>query len=189
MQQPCKKGVANHLGPESCADGREAVGEALTGGHAGQPLSSEITTSACRPSPDRGKATPRTALREPSTDAAESQTLCMRGSSMRENRETSGTPMPSGRGTVGEGLQPHARRARSRGVGRSRSTDEAGEQRRPAGGRGVRGGKGIDQGEFLHRWPRAGHSAGYRGSFWRAGIRTTPATGRSRSTQGKSRMR
>src|SRR5712691_7634742 len=78
MKQPYKKGVANHLGPESCAVGREAGGEALTGGHAGQPSSSEITTSACRPSPDRGKATPRTALGEPSTDAAESETLCMR---------------------------------------------------------------------------------------------------------------
>ena len=189
MQQPYRKGVAIHLGPESCAVGREARGEALTGGHAGHPSSSEITTSACRPSPDRGKAIPRTALGEPSTDAAESETLCMRGSSMRENRETSGIPTSSGRGTVGEGHQPHARRARSRGVGRSRSTDEAGEPSRPAGGSGVRGGKGIDQGEFLIRWPRAGHSAGYRGSFWRAGIRAAPSTGRSRSTRGKSRMR
>ena len=189
MQQPYKKGVAIHLGPESCAVGREARGEALTGGHAGQPLSSEITTSACRPSPDRGKAIPRTALREPSTDAAESETLCMRGSSMRENRETSGIPTSTGRGTVGEGHKPHARRARSRGVGRSRSTDEAGEQSWPAGGSGVRGGKGIDQGEFLSRWPRAGHSAGYRGSLWRAGIRVASATGLPRSTRGKSRMR
>jgi hypothetical protein len=47
MQEPHKKGVAIHLGPESCADGRKVVGEALTGEHAGQPLSSEITTPAC----------------------------------------------------------------------------------------------------------------------------------------------
>ena len=33
------------------------AGEALTGAHAGQPLSSEITNSACRPCSDRGKAT------------------------------------------------------------------------------------------------------------------------------------
>ena len=92
MQEPYKKGVAIHLGPESCADRREAVGEALTGGHAGQPLSSEIITPACRPCPDRGKATPPTALGELSTDAAESETLSMRGNSMRENRETSKTP-------------------------------------------------------------------------------------------------
>src|SRR5947207_13529012 len=107
MKQPYKKGVAIPLGPESCAVGREAGGEALTGGHAGQPSSSEITTPACRPGPNRGKATPRTALREPSTDAAESETLCMRGSSMRENRENSGTPAPWRRGTVGEGRKPH----------------------------------------------------------------------------------
>src|SRR6202040_724833 len=32
------EGVANHIGPESCAGGREAVREALTGECAGQPL-------------------------------------------------------------------------------------------------------------------------------------------------------
>jgi hypothetical protein len=96
MKHPYKKGLANHLGPESCADGREAVGEALTGGHAGQPSSSEITTPACRPCPDRGKATLGTALSEPSPDAAESETLSMRGSSMRENREAPATSSPDG---------------------------------------------------------------------------------------------
>src|SRR5438094_741541 len=87
MQQPYKKGVASHLGPESYADRRKAAGEALTGGHAGQPLNSEITTSACRPCPDKGKATSQTTPSKPSADAAESETLSMRGSSMRENRE------------------------------------------------------------------------------------------------------
>jgi hypothetical protein len=43
MQEPYKKGVANHRGPESCAEGREATSEALAGENAGQPLSSEIT--------------------------------------------------------------------------------------------------------------------------------------------------
>ena len=57
MKEPHKKGVANHLGSESCAKGREALGEALTGAHAGQVSSSEITTTGCRPCPDRGKAT------------------------------------------------------------------------------------------------------------------------------------
>jgi hypothetical protein len=149
MQEPHEKGLANHLGPESCADGREAVGEALTGEHAGQPWSSEITTPACRPSPDRGKALPQVPLSEGHADAAESETLSMRGNSRCENRETSGTPAPWWRGTVGEGRKPYARHARPGGVGRSRSTNEAGEQGRPVGGGGVRGGKGIDQGEFL----------------------------------------
>ena len=96
MQEPYRKGVANHLGPESCADGRKAMGEALTGEHAGQPLSSEITTSACRPRPDRGKATSGVPQCEGHPGAAESKTLSMRGSSMRENRETPGTPSTVG---------------------------------------------------------------------------------------------
>jgi RNA-directed DNA polymerase len=96
MQEPYKKGVASRLGPESCANGRKVMGEALTGEHAGQPLSSEITTSACRPCPDRGKATSGVALREQLTNAAESESLCMRESSERENRETPGTATPVG---------------------------------------------------------------------------------------------
>jgi hypothetical protein len=35
------EGVAIHIGPESCAGGREAAREALTGERAGQPLSRE----------------------------------------------------------------------------------------------------------------------------------------------------
>ena len=35
MKEPHGEGVASHSGPESCADGREAGGEALTGVHAG----------------------------------------------------------------------------------------------------------------------------------------------------------
>lgn len=41
VQVPYDEGVANHIGPESCAGGREAVREALTGVHVGQPLSGE----------------------------------------------------------------------------------------------------------------------------------------------------
>ena len=37
VQVPYDEGVANHIGPESCAGGREAAREALTGGHVGQP--------------------------------------------------------------------------------------------------------------------------------------------------------
>ena len=41
MQVHRNEGVASHIGPESCAGGREAVREALTGERAGQPLSRE----------------------------------------------------------------------------------------------------------------------------------------------------
>jgi len=39
----CDEGVANHIGPESCAGPREGFGEALTGVRTGQPLSREMT--------------------------------------------------------------------------------------------------------------------------------------------------
>lgn len=41
VQVHCDEGVANHIDPESCAGGREAVREALTGARAGQPSSGE----------------------------------------------------------------------------------------------------------------------------------------------------
>ncbi len=93
MQEPHKKGLANHLDPGSCASGREAAGEALTGAHAGQPLSSEIASSGVPTPYDEGEGNMADgAEREPAANAAESKTLSMRGNSMRENRETSQTP-------------------------------------------------------------------------------------------------
>ncbi len=43
MQVHHDEGVANHIDPESCAGAREGIGEALTGGRIGQPLSREST--------------------------------------------------------------------------------------------------------------------------------------------------
>jgi len=101
MKEPYGEGPASHTGSESCAGGGDAPGEALTGEHAGQPLSSEIITSACRPRPNRGKAIRAVPLsREASPGAAESETLRMRGSSMHENREIPVAPggcVPLGR--------------------------------------------------------------------------------------------
>ena len=45
MKESYGEGLASHTGPESCAGLREAAGEALTGVHADQPLSSEIKSS------------------------------------------------------------------------------------------------------------------------------------------------
>ena len=58
MKEPHGKAVAKHSNPESCAGGGNIAGEALTGAHAGQPLSSEIIFSACRPCDVKGKAAP-----------------------------------------------------------------------------------------------------------------------------------
>ena len=41
MQVHRDEGVANRIDPESCADAREGIGEALTGERIGQPLSRE----------------------------------------------------------------------------------------------------------------------------------------------------
>jgi hypothetical protein len=41
VQVPYDEGVASHIGPESCAGGREVAREALTGVRVGQPLSGE----------------------------------------------------------------------------------------------------------------------------------------------------
>jgi hypothetical protein len=42
VQVHCDEGVANHIGPEPCADVREDIGEASAGDRIGQPLSREI---------------------------------------------------------------------------------------------------------------------------------------------------
>ncbi len=42
MKALCIEGVATHDDPESCADDRKGVGEALTGARAGWLLSREI---------------------------------------------------------------------------------------------------------------------------------------------------
>jgi len=99
MKEPHRKGVANHPVPESCAGGGDAAGEALTGAHAGQPLSSEITSIGVpTPLPEGEGHTKRSVQRELPFDAAESQTLSMRGNSLRGNREAPGTSLPDGGG-------------------------------------------------------------------------------------------
>jgi hypothetical protein len=43
MKEPYREGLASHPDPESCADNSNAVREALTGAHADQPSSCEIS--------------------------------------------------------------------------------------------------------------------------------------------------
>ena len=97
MQEPYKKGVAIHLGPESCAGGRKASGEALTGENAGQPLSSEITSTGVPTLWNGGEGhMPNRARRKRFDNAAESETLRTRGHSMSGNRETPAAPSSDG---------------------------------------------------------------------------------------------
>ena len=61
---------------------------------AGQPLSSEITSIGVPTSWYEGEGNMKDDVkRKPSSKAAESETLSMRGNSMRENRETPAIPL------------------------------------------------------------------------------------------------
>ena len=53
MKESYVEELATHGGPESCADAREGVGEALTGVRAGRVLSRERETSSGVPTPWR----------------------------------------------------------------------------------------------------------------------------------------
>jgi len=102
--------------------------------------------------------------RELPFDAAESETLSMRGNSMRENRETPATPSAKWPGPVGEDRSVEARHVRCWGVERIHSTDEAGEQRRGQAAEPVEG-RGPAKG--TRRSPtRSGHNAGYDVSWY-----------------------
>lgn len=81
MQEPYEEGPASHLGPESCADGREAGREALTGVRADTVSSCEMANRGAQSvRPDEGD-TVGGAHRESPADPAQSQT-----------RSTPGTP-------------------------------------------------------------------------------------------------
>jgi RNA-directed DNA polymerase len=97
MRVSYEKGVATHLGPESCASVREGEGEALTGGWAGRVSSREIATPERRRLSRKRKATPGHRYREVYLGSARSETPCMLGSVLSGNRE-----IP--RSSAGEGL-------------------------------------------------------------------------------------
>ena len=162
MKEPYRKGVANRPDPESCAGDGNIAGEALTGAHAGQLSSSEITSIGVPTLSTNGEGNMRSdANRKSPLDAAESETLSMCGNSMHGNRETLEAPLPDG----GRGRSEKAC-CRTTDMYVSRESDgpivpeEAGEQSRPEGGGGVRGGKGIDQGKRHSNLTRTGHRAG-----------------------------
>ncbi len=106
MKESHGEGPASHPDPESCVDGRKASGEALTGAHAGQPLSCEIKFSGVPTrlayaeghieGGDTGK---------PTSNPAQSKTLYTRGNSSHGNREipvlsnADGSVDRSGKGT------------------------------------------------------------------------------------------
>ncbi len=106
MKESHREGPASHPDPESCVDGRKAGGEALTGAHAGQPLSCEIRSSGVpTPLSEAEGHTDNSVLGQLSSDPAQSKTLRMRGNSLLGNREVpassavDGSAERSGKGT------------------------------------------------------------------------------------------
>jgi hypothetical protein len=93
MRVPTMKGVATHIGSESCAAAREDGGEALTGERVGRVLSCEIhllrgadvVEAGGRPHRERRQ-------RETPPDPAQSETPSMHGRTSHGNQEI---PSPS----------------------------------------------------------------------------------------------
>ena len=88
MKESYREDLASYSGLEPYAGDGNIAGVASARGNAGQPLSSEIITSACRSCPDTEKAiSPVPLFGEALGDTAESENLCMRRHPKRENRE------------------------------------------------------------------------------------------------------
>jgi hypothetical protein len=93
MRELYIEGLAIYGGPESCVGGREAAGEVLAGVRAGwaieprNPVFEVPTRSQTAEGNIAGGV-----IRESLVDLAGSKNLCMRGISMRENREVPRSP-------------------------------------------------------------------------------------------------
>ena len=97
MQEPHRKGLASHPGPESCVGRREVTGEALTGENTGPVLSCEIRTSrAPTPSARAEGHVESGAMRESLPSPAQSETRSMCGHSLRGTRESPQVPAHDG---------------------------------------------------------------------------------------------
>ena len=94
MEEPYTEGLATRGGPESCADVREGVGEALTGVRAGWAIEPRNHQSGVPTQSTHAEGnTVGSAMRELPGDPARSKTLCMYGTFMRENREIPSLPV------------------------------------------------------------------------------------------------
>lgn len=97
MKESHREDPTSRSDPESCVGDRKDAGEALTGAHAGQPLSCEIRLSGV-PTPlsyAEGN-TPADVTGEPVGDPAQSKNLRMRGNSLHGNREIPQAPTADG---------------------------------------------------------------------------------------------
>ena len=97
MKESYGEGPASHTDPESCVGRRKATGEALTGAHADQPSSSEISSTGTPTLFIEAEGNIGCgAIRKSCLSPAESKTLCMRGNSSHGNREIPSAPVGVG---------------------------------------------------------------------------------------------
>lgn len=110
MKEPHRKDLASCPDPESCARAGNGPGEALTGAHAGQPLSCEISQSGTPTLLSEAEGHARQGDKaSPDLGPAQSKTLCMHGNSSLGNQEVPGPPAgdgPTGRSGKAIGRDP-----------------------------------------------------------------------------------
>src|SRR5919106_896683 len=94
MEELYVEGVATHDGPEPCVYAREGVGEASVGAHVGRAIEPRKNLGlGCRRFQIGGRQHQRQRYRELLLGPARSKNPCMRGTSMRENREVPCSPV------------------------------------------------------------------------------------------------
>jgi hypothetical protein len=98
MRELYVEGVAIHDGPGPCVCVREGADEALAGVHVGRAIEPRNDQFGVLTLLVERKATLGAALCELSAGPARSENLCMRGISMRENREVPCSPTADGAG-------------------------------------------------------------------------------------------
>ena len=94
MEELYIEGVATHDDPEPCVGAREGVGEASVGARAGRAI--EPRNQRVRGADvvyGNGRQHRQQRYREVLAGPARSETLCMYGTSMRENREIPPSPV------------------------------------------------------------------------------------------------
>src|ERR687891_1635955 len=110
MRELYIEGIATHDDPEPCVGVRKGVGEALVGAHVGRAIEPRKNLSpGCRRLQIGGRQHRRQRYRELPPGPVRSKNPCMRGISMRENREVPCSPLRlvTG-GAAQERLRPHA---------------------------------------------------------------------------------
>ena len=110
MEELYIEGLANHDDPESCVGVREGAGEALTGARAGraiEPRNHRVRGADAVYGSGRQHCQQR--YRELLVGPAWSETPCMYGTSMRENREVPRSPVRVITGRAAQGRpRPYA---------------------------------------------------------------------------------